>query len=757
MNKLLYWAACLLGAVAIVWMGASFVGEHALALAVTALIAVAYGIGVTELLWYRRATASLERALSKAPAHQGGADGDDSLPAWLEQLDTSLRHAVRQRIELGQAGLPAPVFTPYLVGLLVMLGLLGTFFGMVDTLSGAVIALQGNTELEAIRAGLAAPIAGLGVAFGTSVAGVAASAMLGLASTLSRRERLLAGRELDTVARRAFPHYAVDYRRQRAFDAMQAQSAALPAVVERLDALTDKLARMGSDINDTLTANQTRFHEAAGADFNRLAETVGVSLQQSLAESGRLAGESIRPPLEQAMARLLEHSERSQSRIADLSGEQLSALSARLAEATTAIESTVREGTLVQSEANSRLVEELATTLSRSTETMNDSLSRSSSAMTESLAQTAAELGITLSASTDELGGRLAHAAGQFDQQLTDTAGALNQQLSASAAQLHETLAQSAEGLDDKLTRATAELVRIVSGAAEDLSESQRGQARELVEEVTRLLGGAEELVKARVATEEQWLEGHQARIKELSASVAAELRELRDAEAARGEAAIARLAELESVVAGHLSGLGRELEAPMARLIETASETPRAAAEVIAKLREELSNSIERDNQLLEERQLVLDQVQTLMAALENASSDQRDAVARMVESSAGALEQVGERFGEQVDAGVARMSALAGEVAGGAGEVASLGEAFGQAVAQFSDSNQALIDSLDRIEQAMDQSSARSDEQLAYYVAQAREIIDHSVLSQKEIIEELRQLGRQEELFSAETGAAG
>ena len=34
------------------------------------------------------------------------------------------------------------------------------------------------------------------------------------------------------------------------------------------------------------------------------------------------------------------------------------------------------------------------------------------------------------------------------------------------------------------------------------------------------------------------------------------------------------------------------------------------------------------------------------------------------------------------------------------------------------------------------------------------AREIIDHSILSQKEIIEELRQLGSQRQLFAAEAG---
>jgi hypothetical protein len=39
------------------------------------------------------------------------------------------------------------------------------------------------------------------------------------------------------------------------------------------------------------------------------------------------------------------------------------------------------------------------------------------------------------------------------------------------------------------------------------------------------------------------------------------------------------------------------------------------------------------------------------------------------------------------------------------------------------------------------MDKSTARSDEQLAYYVAQAREIIDLSIMSQKDVVEELRQ----------------
>ena len=62
---------------------------------------------------------------------------------------------------------------------------------------GTGIALENATDVEAIRASLAAPVKGLGLAFGTSVAGVAASAMLGLMSALSRRERQRTAQQLD--------------------------------------------------------------------------------------------------------------------------------------------------------------------------------------------------------------------------------------------------------------------------------------------------------------------------------------------------------------------------------------------------------------------------------------------------------------------------------------------------------------------------------------------------------------------------------
>ena len=50
--------------------------------------------------------------------------------------------------------------------------------------------------------------------------------------------------------------------------------------------------------------------------------------------------------------------------------------------------------------------------------------------------------------------------------------------------------------------------------------------------------------------------------------------------------------------------------------------------------------------------------------------------------------------------------------------------------------------MQNLQKVESAIGRSLARSDEQLAYYVAQAREVIDLSISAQQGIVEDLRKL---------------
>jgi hypothetical protein len=89
--------------------------------------------------------------------------------------------------------------------------------------------------------------------------------------------------------------------------------------------------------------------------------------------------------------------------------------------------------------------------------------------------------------------------------------------------------------------------------------------------------------------------------------------------------------------------------------------------------------------------------------------------------------------------------MAGVAARITGSAVEVASLGEAFGAGVQLFSQSNDKLAAHLQRVEGALSKSIARSDEQLEYYVAQAREVIDLSIMSQKQIVEDLQRIASQ------------
>jgi hypothetical protein len=178
---------------------------------------------------------------------------------------------------------------------------------------------------------------------------------------------------------------------------------------------------------------------------------------------------------------------------------------------------------------------------------------------------------------------------------------------------------------------------------------------------------------------------------------------------------------------------------------MQAASEAPRAAAEVIAELRQKLSDSMARDNAMLDERSRILGTLETLLDAVNHASTEQRSAIDALVATSADLLDRVGSRFTDKVDTETGKMADVAAQITGSAVEVASLGEAFGFAVKLFTESNDKMSAHLQRIEGALGKSIARSDEQLAYYVAQAREVIDLSIMSQKQIVEDLQQLAAQ------------
>lgn len=623
-------AAFVAGLGAIAWVGYGYLGSHMLALAITLLIGTFYLMGAVELHRFRQATASLHAALAALPDRLPG------LGDWLATLHPSLRNAVRLRVEGERTGLPGPSMTPYLVGLLVLLGMLGTFLGMVVTLNGAVLALESTTDLATIRAALAAPIKGLGLAFGTSIAGVAASAMLGLMSTVCRRERMLAAQALDAHIATSLRAFSLAHQREQTLESLQLQTRLMPEVVEQMQAVMAQMQQQHEGLGERLSAAQERFYQHAQGAYADLASSVDLSLKHSLTECARVASATILPAVEATMAGITRETAAFQEKMSATVQQQLDGLARRFDATVT----TVADG-------------------------WSDALSRHD--------------------------GRSASLASDLRQSLVgfnDTFDQRTASLLATMGQAHATQQAELAGSDQRRLAAWTDTLGAMATSLRD--DAQRAGARSLALQ--------EQICKTLEQT-------------------------ARDVQMQAAEQA-------------------RETIGVMARLIETASDAPRAAAQVVGELRERLSESLARDNGMLGEHSRITGMLGRLLDTVNQAATEQRCAIDALVASAATMLERAGLQFGEKIAQASEKVEAVAAQASGSAVDMASMGEAFGVAVQLFSASSEALTDHLQRIEAALGKSSARSDEQLAYYVAQAREIVDLSMSSQKRIVDDLQQL---------------
>lgn len=855
MNRFLHHAVIAAGLAVVCWAGAGYVGSNPLALAVTALVGAFYVMGALELHRFHQATATLTRAvgeLSAPPANLG---------AWLAQLHPSLQNAVRQRIEGERVGLPGPAMTPYLAGFLVLLGMLGTFLGMVVTLKGTGIALESATDLQSIRASLSAPVKGLGLAFGTSVAGVAASAMLGFASALSRRERLQAGQLLDSRIATTLRAHSQVHQREESFKLLRQQAEAMPALVGQLQAMMAAMERQSTALNERLAAGQDGFYGRTEAAYAGLASSVDASLKHSLTESARIASAAIQPVVQATMAGIARETASLHDTLAHTVQQQLDGLSTRF-EATTGRVADTWKLALAE---HQRSTEALSSEVRGAHDRLADAFGERSAAL---MASVAARLESTVGSVSDTWGSALAQQQRTSERLSADTQQALaaaaatferhSASLLGSVGQAHtdlqgelaardeqrlsawtQSLAAMAEALRQEWQQAGAhtlgqqqQLLDTMARTAREMSAETAAHATRTTAEIAQLLQAAAEA--PRVAGEvmsalrekladsmDSWqttLADHQRSTEALSAdvrgahdrlaeafgqrsaalvdSVAARLEgavgsvdlahaELHTKLAAQDEQRLAAWTQSLASIAGslqhewqqagaHTLGQQQQLLEAMARtaqemsaqneaharqsvaeiaqLLQAAAEAPRAAAEVVAELRQKLSDSMARDNAMLEERSRILETLSTLLDAVNHASTEQRTAVDALVAASADVLERVGSRFTEKIDEETSRMSGVAAQVTGSAVEVASLGEAFGLAVQLFSESNEKMGAQLQRIEGALGKSIARSDEQLAYYVAQARELIDLSLMSQKQIVEDLQRVADRQAAVGSE-----
>jgi hypothetical protein len=146
----------------------------------------------------------------------------------------------------------------YLTGLLVFLGLLGTFWGLLETVSsvgGVIGAMQTGKDatllFDELKSGLQAPLAGMGISFSSSLFGLAGSLILGFLD-------LQAGQ-----AQTRFYNELEDWLSTTAADAAPLDGGNIAAAIERLNRIvvqqgggqitTQSLATLAEGIQQLVT------------------------------------------------------------------------------------------------------------------------------------------------------------------------------------------------------------------------------------------------------------------------------------------------------------------------------------------------------------------------------------------------------------------------------------------------------------------------------------------------------------------------
>ncbi len=152
----------------------------------------------------------------------------------------------------------------YLIGVLVFLGLLGTFWGLLGTIASINQVIQTldpgsgdtGTVLQTLKDGLSAPLSGMGTAFSSSLLGLSGSLILGFLDLQAGRAQNRFYTELED-----WLSSVTDVDRDLVVSAPAPQST---APIEELKAITQQLERLSVEGSENGRLSEATAHLAEG-------------------------------------------------------------------------------------------------------------------------------------------------------------------------------------------------------------------------------------------------------------------------------------------------------------------------------------------------------------------------------------------------------------------------------------------------------------------------------------------------------------
>jgi hypothetical protein len=729
----------------------TYLGKDPLASLIVGAIAAAFAIGLLELLGRVLRAGSLEREIEALPGSPNEANVDAASPLLSAMLRARLEQAPQPG--LGESS------APFLTGLLVMLGLLGTLLGLFQTVHGAGHALTNSADVDALRRSLSLPIDGLTRSFGCSAAGISASAMLGIALALVRRRE---GRAL-----RAFYAYATGplralspLRRQaRALELLANQGSALPQTASVFESVGAKLSQLSAQLitqqQSALEAQQKMFGELVTTmrgELGKLSGVAGDALQKSAstlidqlaarsseaqqAQAEALAGaartmtteltrdaEQRRGEAAQAMEALRARLDEAERARAAAHGEELAKLTELASRTVTEAEQRERAVSARWDELVARLDAQLAS-VRESEAARLKALDAQAAHARESEDARMKALDAQLLAARDLEGERLARLDG-----LTTRAGGELERLSAAlSAQLEARLA-SERAQDERAEKALAQMAS-AANALESGITRQEGALGQLVERLPPLFNevaessqkSAQEALAQLVALTEQQL----GKVSGLLADEMAQRATVARDNDERAFAALERVEQSAQLLDGAIQRQGSGLEALVEHVRSLLPGLADAAQAGAAQTLQRLSESAD----------LQATRFTELEAALERSRSEHAQGLADQLARHAAELEERLAKAGTSVQEAAAIWQASSVEMQ-------AVAELFATSVERQREASDAWLESLGEVEGAVERAGRHAArDALSDQLASTQEVFARQLQFQRELFEQLRTL---------------
>lgn len=676
-----------------------------MAFGLTLVMGVALIVGLIELMFRAGQMARLSSGVAALPES----------PKSLEDVNPELRAVLRSHLEHDPMPPRAPVFTPYLIGLLVMLGLLGTFLGLFETLRGAREALSASADIDTLRAGLSQPMGGLMRSFGTSAAGVASSAMLGLGAVLVRR----ASRRVDVLVHRVcagkLTHLSAGRRQLGALEALAEQGKAFPGAAV---ALADAAKALGR-----LEEIQREADERAAERAAMLADKLSDRVQEGLADAAAKL-DALRDDHEKAQTELRSDHEAAMARI----DERLAQLAERWEQA--------HANAAEKNAASLEQVSERLQALRDAAADQDQALRGRHEEAAAALRDAATAVGNTLEERLGALAERAEVVAQRWEESQGAAADAQAKALRDAAVQVHDAAKEELREAAEAAAKATAPVLEAALGrtenqAAEHLASLREMLAGELAQQANRDQERAESLGEVAQRVEEELVKATSVVRERLAANV--------EADAAQQKRAEELLVHLEAATGRVADAAGRQVEA-LERFVEANNERVQEQEERTQQRLEALLGRIGEG---------VRSQGQRL-ASLETALVERQE---RSASALADELKKQAEAIGDSLSNTAGLVNEAAALVKGGGAELVAAVEMFVGAVDQHNAASQRWMDGLGMVDQKVEDAGTEAAvDILGQYLARTHELFDQQLGFQQELVERLQGISGGEEAPFAE-----